>query len=91
MTKTDLAEQIYAMLNDITKAQAMKYVDKVFELIKQSLANGENVKISGFGSFVTRDKKQRIGRNPQSGEKMVIDSRRVVNFRVSDVLRKSIN
>lgn len=63
----------------------------IFEIIKGKLENGENVKISGFGSFTVRDKKARRGRNPQTGEEITIAARRVLSFKPSNVLRKHIN
>jgi integration host factor subunit alpha len=90
MTRVDIANYLCDSFGDINKGQALGYVDAVFGLMKESLARGENVKISGFGNFVTTEKKKRIGRNPQTGEEIVIDARTVVTFKVSDVLRKQI-
>jgi integration host factor subunit alpha len=91
MTKADIVERIYEKVNGIIKKQAAEYVETLFELIKGELAEGENVKISGFGSFIVRDKKQRMGRNPQTGEPMAISARRVVSFKPSQLLNKEVN
>ena len=91
MTKADLIDHVHEALGDLTKKQATDIVESVFTLIKQTLANGENLKISGFGSFVLRDKKKRIGRNPKSGDAMTISARRVVTFKPSQVLKNGMN
>ena len=91
MTKADLIDQVHEALGDLTKKQATDIVESVFTLVKETLAGGENLKISGFGSFVLRDKKQRIGRNPKSGDAMTISARRVVTFKPSQVLKNSMN
>ena len=75
----------------VYKAQAAKYVDLIFDQLKQALAKGEHVKISGFGKFMVRDKKERIGRNPPIGEEIVIDAGTVVTFKPSEFLRKVVN
>jgi integration host factor subunit alpha len=66
-------------------------VETVFELIKDKLAQGEKVKISGFGNFVVKEKRSRRGRNPQTGEEISITARRVLTFKSSQVLRKALN
>ena len=91
MTKADIVELIYEKVNGLIKKQAAEYVETLFDLIKMELAMGENVKISGFGSFIVRDKKQRMGRNPQTGEPMAISARRVVSFKPSQLLNKEVN
>ncbi len=92
MTKSDLAEAIYSKLGvGITKKGAGQIVNVVFETMKDTLACGEDLKISGFGNFIVRQKKERIGRNPQTGEEMVINGRKVVNFKVSQVMKGSLN
>jgi integration host factor subunit alpha len=70
--------------------ESTEIVEQVFEIIKETLESGEKVKISGFGNFVIRQKRPRTGRNPQTGEKMVISGRRVVTFKPSLVLRKAL-
>jgi integration host factor subunit alpha len=66
-------------------------VDLVFETMKETLGRGEKIKISGFGNFVLRDKRQRQGRNPQTGEPIVITERRVLNFKASQLLKQALN
>ena len=90
MTKADIVEHVYENVDDLIKKEASEYVETLFDLIKKELANGENVKISGFGSFIVRDKKQRMGRNPQTGEPMAISARRVVSFKPSQLLNKEV-
>ena len=91
MTKTEIAKLLWENVDGFTKAQALEYVDLIFDQLKQALARGEHVKISGFGKFMVRDKKERIGRNPQTGEEIVIDARTVVTFKSSEVLRATVN
>jgi integration host factor subunit alpha len=91
MTKSDLAERLYETIDGITKQQAADYVEASLDLIKQMLAEGQNVKIAGFGNFVIRDKSSRLGRNPHTGAPMPLPGRRVVTFKASQILRKEIN
>src|SRR5512143_2828348 len=63
----------------------------VFDTIKETLERGEKIKISGFGNFIIRDKKSRVGRNPQTGEEIEISARRVLTFRPSQVLKNALN
>lgn len=91
MTKADIVEHVYDHVDELIKKEAAEYVETLFELIKTELADGRNVKISGFGSFVVRDKKERMGRNPQTGEPMAISARRVVSFKPSQLLNKEVN
>jgi len=90
MTKADIVETIYEKVG-LSKRESARIVDMIFDIIKGKLENGENVKISGFGSFTVRDKKARRGRNPQTGEEITIAARRVLSFKPSNVLRKHIN
>jgi integration host factor subunit alpha len=64
----------------MTKPESLYYVDQLFELMKSTLANGEDLLISGFGKFHVRQKKERLGRNPQSSEKLMLRPRKVVTF-----------
>ena len=73
-----------------SKKEAAELVDLVFKVIKDTLARGEKVKISGFGNFSIRDKSTRIGRNPQTGEAMEISARRVLTFKPSQVLKEDV-
>jgi integration host factor subunit alpha len=90
LTKFDIVERVASQCG-YSKLEAAELVEIVFESIKNTLAVGENVKISGFGNFVLRDKRARMGRNPQTGEAMEISSRRVMTFKVSQVLKEAIN
>lgn len=90
MTKADLTDAIYEKIG-LSKRESAHMVDMVFETMKEALAEGDNLKISGFGSFVVREKEPRIGRNPQTGDAITIAKRRVVTFRPSSVLKESMN
>jgi len=90
LTKVDIVEKT-AEHCGFSKLEAADLVEAVFEAIKAALENGENVKISGFGNFVLRDKRSRVGRNPQTGKAMEISARRVMSFKVSQVLKEAIN
>ncbi len=73
------------------KQEAADLVESLLEIIKKTLENGEDVLRSGFGKFCVNEKKERPGRNPQTGEKLTLSARRVVTFQCSDVLRDKIN
>ena len=90
MTKADIVERIYEKVG-FSKKEATEVVDSVFELIKQHLERGEKVKVSGFGNFVVHEKRPRKGRNPQTGEEIVITGRKVLSFKASQVLKKTMN
>ena len=77
--------------SNMTKKQALVLVDGMFEIIKKTLENGENVLISGFGNFQAKFKWARNGRNPQTGEQIILNSRRIVTFKCSSKLRDKIN
>lgn len=89
MTKADIVERIYKEAG-FSKKEAAELVDLVFKVIKDTLAKGEKVKISGFGNFSIRDKATRVGRNPQTGEAMTISARRVLTFKPSQILKEDI-
>ena len=72
MTKADIVQAVYTKLGGFSKKEAADLVDQVFDSMKETLGRGEKIKISGFGNFVLRDKRQRQGRNPQTGEPIVI-------------------
>ena len=90
MTKIDIIKNVNEKLG-FSKKDATAIVESVFEIIKDSLAQGEKIKISGFGNFVVKDKNSRRGRNPQTGEEIEISSRKVLNFKASQLLRKALN
>jgi integration host factor subunit alpha len=91
MTKADIIERVYDNLGALSKKESAEIVEMVFETIKLTLAQGEKIKVSGFGNFVVREKKARIGRNPQTGIEIRISPRRVLTFKPSQVLKNSIN
>jgi integration host factor subunit alpha len=86
LTKAELAEALFDQLG-LNKREAKEFVDLFFEQIRHSLESGEQVKLSGFGNFELRDKNQRPGRNPKTGEEIPISARRVVTFRPGQKLR----
>ena len=91
MTKADLVESIYEKVGGMSKKEAADAVECVFDLVKETLERGEKTKISGFGNFVIRDKKSRVGRNPQTGDAITITARRVLTFKPSPVLKALLN
>jgi integration host factor subunit alpha len=90
MTKIDIIQDVYEKLG-FSKKDSSRIVESVFDIIKDSLAKGEKIKISGFGNFVVKEKKSRRGRNPQTGDEIAISARRVLTFKSSQVLRKALN
>src|SRR5438876_5212192 len=90
MTKADIVERIYEKVG-FSKKEATEVVEAIFELLKKRLERSEKVKISGFGNFVVNRKRPRKGRNPQTGEEIVISGRRVLTFKASQVLKKTMN
>lgn len=90
-TKYELVQAVYSKLGGFSKKEAADLVDLIFELMKETLGRGENIKISGFGNFVMRDKNERQGRNPQTGEPITISSRRVLTFKPSQLLKQALN
>ncbi|HIJ77674.1 MAG TPA: integration host factor subunit alpha [Deltaproteobacteria bacterium] len=90
LTKSQIAEALFAQ-NIFTKPESAQIIDTLFELIKQSLQNGEEVLISGFGKFAVKEKQARKGRHPQTGEPIMLTSGRVVTFKCSDILRMGMN
>ena len=89
LTKADIAESLFETLG-LNKREARDLVELFFEEIKSSLERGEFVKLSGFGNFALRDKKERPGRNPKTGEEIPIDARRVVTFRAGQKLKSKV-
>ena len=90
MTKADIVEILQAGTG-MNKKESAEMMEEVFSIIKSTLEQGENLKISGFGSFVVKQKDDRRGRNPQTGETITISSRRIVTFKPSSILRNAIN
>ena len=89
LTRADLAEALHHEVG-LSRADSAKLVEQVLAHMCDALANGENVKISGFGSFILRDKGERIGRNPKTGVEVPIAPRRVLTFRASQMMRDRI-
>ena len=90
LTKSDIINGI-CNSTDLKLYQATKTVENLFELIKKTLGSGEDILISGFGKFYVKNKNDRRGRNPATGNDLTLDARRVVTFRCSPVLKKKIN
>jgi integration host factor subunit alpha len=89
LTKADMAERLFEELG-LNKREAKEMVEKFFEVIRISLENGEQVKLSGFGNFDLRVKNQRPGRNPKTGEEIPISARRVVTFKAGQKLKQRV-
>ena len=90
LTKKHFVKAIHNNLRD-SKSKSDKLIESLLEIIKKTLENGENVPVSGFGKFCVKEKRERRGRNPATGDHMMLGSRRVVTLRYSSVLRKKIN
>ena len=90
MTKDDIIDAIFEE-NGFSKRESAKITETMLDIIKETLERGENVKLSGFGSFNIQHKRARLGRNPQTGESMTISARRILSFRSSNVLREKLN
>jgi len=90
LTKAKVVEDLYEEL-DLTRKQCVEIVESLLEIMKRSLENGEDVLISGFGKFKVKEKTARRGRNPATGDEMMLDPRRVVTFKCSGKLRDMIN
>ena len=90
MTKADIVEALYEKVG-FSKKEAADLVELVFDTLKGSLASGDKAKISGFGNFIVREKRSRVGRNPQTGQSIQISARKVLTFRPSQVLREDVN
>ena len=89
LTRADLAETINRKMG-FSRAESLDLVEQILAKMCEALADGENVKISGFGSFILRDKNERIGRNPKTGVEVPITPRRVLTFRASHKLKARI-
>jgi integration host factor subunit alpha len=91
LTKADLVQKIYKSHDNLTKAQATLAVEALLNTMKNCLASGEELLISGFGKFNVKDKNARRGRNPQTGQELILEPRRVITFKPSGILRSRIN
>lgn len=89
LTRAAIAEAIHRKLG-ISRAESLAMVESILDYMCDALANGENVKISGFGTFLLRDKGERIGRNPKTGVEVPITPRRVLTFRASQMLKDNV-
>ena len=89
LTRAAIAEAIHRKLG-LSRAESLAMVESILDLMCASLADGQNVKISGFGTFLLRDKGERIGRNPKTGIEVPITPRRVLTFRASQMLKDRI-
>lgn len=89
ITKADLANTLFEELG-LNKREAKEFVELFFEKIREALEEGRSVKLSGFGGFSVRDKRQRPGRNPKTGEEVPVSARRVVTFKASQKVKEQI-
>jgi len=90
MTKADITERIQSKLG-ISMKESLALLESVLSILKNTLEDGEKIKIAGFGNFEIKLKKDRIGRNPQTGDPLTIEARRIISFKPSAMLRKAIN
>jgi integration host factor subunit alpha len=94
VTKAHIVERLHTKLQQypkVTKSDCARFVETIFELLKESLAKGDDVLISGFGKFCVKAKNERRGRNPQTGEIIMLPPRKVITFRCSGVLKNRMN
>jgi integration host factor subunit alpha len=91
MTKAEIVQALYSKVGGFSRKESAELVDLVFEMMKETLGKGEKLKVSGFGNFVLRDKRQRPGRNPQTGQPIKISERRVLTFKASQILKQTLN
>jgi integration host factor subunit alpha len=89
LTRADLADIVHRKLG-LSRAESANIVERMLHHMCHGLANGQNVKVSGFGTFILRDKGQRIGRNPKTGVEVPIAPRRVMTFRASQIMRDRV-
>jgi len=90
LTKAQIVEQIHKGSESLSKNQATQLVETFLEMMKSSMESGEDVLLSGFGKFNVKNKKARKGRNPQTGEDLMLEARRVVTFKPSELLRRRV-
>ena len=90
MTKADIAHKIHA-ITGLSKKDSLETLEAVLSLMKSTLETGEKIKIAGFGNFEVKQKRDRKGRNPQTGESITIEARSVLTFKPSMVLKSAIN
>lgn len=90
LTKADLIQRVYQD-HDLSKGQATRVVEAFLDIAKDTLRRGDDLLLSGFGKFNVKQKRARRGRNPQTGDELILAPRRVVTFKPSGILRKRIN
>ncbi len=92
LTKADLVQAVYRNKHPrLSKSQSAEAVEHFLSIAKETLISGEDLLLSGFGKFNVKDKRARRGRNPQTGEELMLEARRVVTFKPSGILRRKIN
>jgi len=90
MTKAEITERVAEKIG-FSKKESMKMVEMLFDVMKSTLESGEKLKISGFGNFEVKQKADRRGRNPQTGEEITIEARKILTFKPSNMLKTAIN
>ena len=90
ITKANLIDSVYEK-SELQKQQSTSAVESLLEIMKRTLGSGEDILISGFGKFYVKEKNKRKGRNPHTGNGLILDARRVVTFKCSGVLREKVN
>ena len=90
ITRADLSEAVYQKVG-LSRSESSQLVESILDEMLETLERGDNVKLSSFGSFVLRDKRQRIGRNPKTGVEAVIEARRVLVFRPSPIMKQRVS
>jgi len=90
MTKAEIAEKVYEKIG-FARRESAEIVETMLKIMKECLEQGEKIKISGFGNFVVRAKRERAGRNPHTGQQLRITSRRVITFKASHILKHAVN
>jgi integration host factor subunit alpha len=91
LTKAEIVKQVRKQHKELTKVQAFEAVEAFLRISKNTLINGNDLLLSGFGKFNVKDKNARRGRNPQTGADVMLDARRVVTFTTSSILRDRVN
>jgi len=91
LTKADLIDQVHSSNPKLTKTQAREAVETILKVTKASLEKGDDVLLSGFGKFNVKVKSARKGRNPKTGEPLILAARKVVTFKASGILREKVN
>ncbi len=91
MTKAEIIDRVYEEVGGLSKKEAAELVESFFDIVKEELAQGRRIKLSGFGNFVVRDKERRMGLNPRTKQPHPIKERRVVRFKYSQILKTILN